>query len=77
MPTPKPAASHPCQCRPFNRTPCRYAVITANFAPQDILRKNLSQRFTAYRAVDLYRADVDYHYNMENTGLPPDGIDLR
>jgi predicted SAM-dependent methyltransferase len=30
-----------------------------HFAPDDILRKKFSQRFSDYRAGDLFRADVD------------------
>jgi len=46
-----------------------------HFAPEDILRKQFSKRFADYRAADLFRADVDYHYNIEDTGLPDDVID--
>jgi SAM-dependent methyltransferase len=46
-----------------------------HFAPEDILRKKFSKRFADYRAADLFRADVDFHYNMEATGLAADSID--
>lgn len=46
-----------------------------HFAAEDILRKRFRQRFKNYRAVDLFRADVDFNCNIEDTGLPPDSID--
>jgi SAM-dependent methyltransferase len=46
-----------------------------HFAPEDILRKQFSQRFPDYCAVDLVRADVDSQCDIEDTQLPPESID--
>jgi SAM-dependent methyltransferase len=46
-----------------------------HFAPEDILRKEFSRRFREYRAVDLFRADVDFNCDIEDTKLPPDSVD--
>jgi SAM-dependent methyltransferase len=46
-----------------------------HFAPEDILRRKFCQLMPDYRAADLFRADVDYHYNIEATGLPAESID--
>jgi SAM-dependent methyltransferase len=53
----------------------RDARSMVHFAPEDILRKKFSKRFPDYRAVDLFRTDVDYNYNIEDTGLPAASID--
>jgi SAM-dependent methyltransferase len=46
-----------------------------HFAPEDILRRHFSKRFTDYRAVDLFRADVDFQCNIEDTKLPDNSFD--
>jgi SAM-dependent methyltransferase len=46
-----------------------------HFAPEDILRRHFGKRFPDYRAVDLFRADVDFQCNIEDTKLPADSID--
>ncbi len=46
-----------------------------HFAPEDVLRKHFKARFPDYRAVDLFRADVDFQCNIEDTRLPADAFD--
>ena len=46
-----------------------------HFAPENVLRRNFSQRFPDYRAVDLVRADVDFRCDIEDTQLLPQSVD--
>jgi len=46
-----------------------------HFAPENILRQKFSQRMPDYRAVDLFRADVDFQCDIEDTKLPANSLD--
>jgi SAM-dependent methyltransferase len=46
-----------------------------HFAPENILRKQFGARIADYRPADLFRADVDYRVNIEETGLPSNSLD--
>jgi SAM-dependent methyltransferase len=58
----------------------RYGILRdvksmVHFAPENILRKKFSERIPNYRAVDLFRADVDFQCNIEDTKLDSGSLD--
>ena len=46
-----------------------------HFAPENVLRNKFRSTIPDYRAVDLFRADVDFQCNIEDTRLPSASID--
>jgi hypothetical protein len=46
-----------------------------HFAPEHVLASKFLHRFKDYRTADLFRNDVDYRCDIENTGLPPSSFD--
>jgi SAM-dependent methyltransferase len=46
-----------------------------HFAPERILESKFRLRFKGYRSADLFRADVDYCCNIEDTKLPSTSFD--
>lgn len=46
-----------------------------HFAPENVLRNKFRSTIPDYRAVDLFRADVDFQCNIEDTRLPSASVD--
>jgi len=46
-----------------------------HFAPENVLQQQFARRFPDYRAVDRYRADVDFSCDIEDTRLAADSVD--
>lgn len=53
----------------------KYGVLSqvnsmVHFAPEEILSSKFAKMFPTYKTADLFRDDVDFKVNIEDTGLP-------